>query len=178
MIQLGVPHQYLGLAMGVVTTARNVGGSISSTVYTVILNNQLTNNLGENVGTALAKAGLPLAEIPGVVEALATGDAKSPALASADPAALAAGVLALKLTYVHAFKVIYLVSIAFGVLGTACALFSKNVGEFMTNKVDVKMNTGAHVGLHEVHTGGHVIDHTGIEISQRRSRAAAEHDKV
>jgi hypothetical protein len=73
MIQLAVPHQYLGVAMGLVTTARNVGGSISSTVYTVILTNQLESNLGLNIATALANSGLPIAEIPSVTEAIATG---------------------------------------------------------------------------------------------------------
>lgn len=177
MIQLAVPHQYLGVAMGLVITARNVGGSISSTVYTVILNNQLTEHLGTNVGMALAKAGLPLADIPGVVEALATGNATSPAFATASPTAILAGILALKLTYVHAFKIVYLVSIAFGIVGSLCALFSKNVGEYMTTQVDVKMSAGGHIGLHEAHTGGHVIDHDGKELSEKRA-VPAVHQQV
>lgn len=164
MIQLAVPHQYLGVAMGLVTTSRNVGGSVGSTVYTVILNNQLTSNLGKNVATALATAGVPLAKIPAIAEALATGDQSSPALASVTPEELGAGVLALELTYVHAFKIIFLVSIAFGILGTVCAVFSKNVGEFMTNKVDVELDEAVHVGFHEVHKGGHVLAKDGTDI--------------
>lgn len=176
MIQLGVPHQYLGLAMGVVTTARNVGGSISSTVYTVILNNQLTDNLGTNIATALAKAGLPLADVSSVTGALATGNTTSPVLGLASPAQLGAGALALRLTYVNAFKIVYLVSIAFGVLGSLCAIFSKNVGEFMTGKVDVRINEGVHIGLHEAHTGGHIIDHEGKELSTKRSKVAVRQE--
>lgn len=174
MLQLAVPHQYLGVAMGLVTTTRNVGGTIASTVYTVILSNQLTSNLGINIATALAKAGLPLAEIAGVAEALATGDSTSPALASASPAALSAGILALKLTYVHAFRLIYLISIAFGVLGTICAAFTRNVGEYMINKIDVTLDDGAHFGLHDFHEGGHVINHNGTEIIGKRAKAAAQ----
>ena len=37
MITLNVPHEYIGVAIGLVTTARAVGGSIGTTVYTVIL---------------------------------------------------------------------------------------------------------------------------------------------
>jgi Fungal trichothecene efflux pump (TRI12) len=174
MLQLAVPHQYLGVAMGLVTTTRNVGGTIGSTVYTIILSNQLTTHLGTNIATALAKAGLPLADIAGVTGALATGNSMSPALASASPAALGAGILALKLTYVHSFRLIYLISITFGVLGTICAAFTRNVGEYMTNKIDVTISDGAHFGFHDFHEGGHVINHTGEEIVGSRAKAGAQ----
>jgi hypothetical protein len=164
IIQLSVPHQYIGVAMGIITTSRYVGGSVGSTIYQVILSNQLTDNLGKNVAAALAKAGLPLADIPAVAGALALGDQNSPALANASPAILGEGILALKMTYVDAFKIIYLTSIAFGVLGTICAAFSRNIGEFLTNKVDVEMDL--HLGLHEVHKGGIILDANGNEVTQ------------
>jgi hypothetical protein len=164
MIQLRVPHQYIGVAMGLVTVFRYVGGSVGTTVYEVILTNQLTDNLGKNVATALGEAGLPVADIPAVTEALATGDATSPALALASPAALAAGTIAIKLTYAHAFKIIYLVSIAFGTVGTICAAFTRNVGEYLTNKLDVILDEQVHLGLHDVQKGGHVLDEDGNEI--------------
>ncbi|OCK78235.1 trichothecene efflux pump [Lepidopterella palustris CBS 459.81] len=167
IIQLSIPHQYLGVAMGLITTFRYVGGSIGSTIYEVILSNQLKDNLGKNVATALATAGVPLADIPAVAGAIATGNTTSPALADASPAALGAGILALKLTYVHAFKIIYLVSIAFGVLGTVCAAFTRNVGEFLTDKVDVRLDEAINLGLHEVHKGGHVLNADGTEITPR-----------
>ncbi|GAB7356548.1 hypothetical protein MBLNU459_g7287t1 [Dothideomycetes sp. NU459] len=164
MIQLSVPHQYLGVAMGLVTTFRYVGGSVGSTIYEVILTNQLTSNLGPNIATALAKVGVPLVDIPAIAQALATGNTTSTALVDASPAAIGAGVHALQLTYVHAFKIIFLVSIAFGVLGSVCAAFTRNVGEFLTNKLDVQLDQTIHLGLHEVHEGGHVVDHDGTEI--------------
>ncbi|GAB7356549.1 hypothetical protein MBLNU459_g7287t2 [Dothideomycetes sp. NU459] len=159
-----VPHQYLGVAMGLVTTFRYVGGSVGSTIYEVILTNQLTSNLGPNIATALAKVGVPLVDIPAIAQALATGNTTSTALVDASPAAIGAGVHALQLTYVHAFKIIFLVSIAFGVLGSVCAAFTRNVGEFLTNKLDVQLDQTIHLGLHEVHEGGHVVDHDGTEI--------------
>jgi len=174
MIQLAVPHQYIGVAMGLVTTARNVGGSISTTIYSVILTNRLAATLGVNVATALAKAGVPLADVPAITGALATGNAMSPALADATPLQLYAGIMALKHSYIDAFKIIYLVSIAFGVVGTVCAAFTMNVGHLMTRKIDVQLDAGLHVGLHEVHKGGHVIEHDGTEISRRNKIAMME----
>jgi hypothetical protein len=165
IIQLSVPHQYLGVAMGLITTFRYVGGSVGATIYQTILSNELAANLGKNVATALATAGVPLADIPALAGAIATGNTTSPALAAASPAALGAGVLALKLTYVHAFRIIYLVSIAFGVLGTVCAAFTRNIGEFLTNKVDVRLDEHISLGIHEVHKGGHVLGADGTEIA-------------
>ncbi len=178
MVQLRVPHQYIGVAMGLVTVFRYVGGSVGTTVYQVILTNQLTDNLGVNVATALAEAGLPLASIPAVTEALATGNATSPALALASPAALAAGATAIKLTYADAFKIIYLVSIAFGTVGTICAAFTRNVGEYLTNKLDVILDEQAHLGLHDVQKGGHLLDEDGNEITYETRRTVPSADVV
>jgi hypothetical protein len=167
MVQLNVVHQYIGVAMGIVITARNVGGSVATTIYTVILDNQLKANLGKDIATALAKAGLPLAEVPEVTGALATGNLTNPILATVSPAILWAGGYALRLSYAHAFKVVYLVSIAFRVLAMCCALGTKNFGHLLTKKVDVNLEEGVH--LHTHLATGHIIDHSGNELEKTRS---------
>jgi hypothetical protein len=157
MVVLAVPHEYIGVAIGLITTARSVGGSVATTVYIVILQHDLSKHLGHNLGTALAKAGLPLADIPAVAGALATSNVTSPALELASPAILAAGIQSIKLSYAHAFRLVYLVSIAFGVLGTICAFYALDVKHFMTREVDIKLEEGAHVVSHADNTGGHII---------------------
>jgi hypothetical protein len=146
-----------------VTTARNVGGSVATTIYTTILTNELGKRLGVDIATALAKAGLPLAQIPGVTEAIATGNLTSPALAGVSLEILGTGAYGLKIAYSNSFKIVYLVSIAFGVIGAICAMWTQNMGKFMTNKVDVRLDEGAHIKTHG-DTGGHVINHEGEEI--------------
>ncbi|KAI9743687.1 MAG: hypothetical protein M1818_003003 [Claussenomyces sp. TS43310] len=166
MVQLHVPHQYLGVAMGLVTTARNVGGSVSTTIYTVILQNDLTSHLAKFIATALVTAGLPLADVPAVTGALATANTTSPALALASPQALEAGIYAVKMGYTHAFKLVYYVSIAFGALGIVCAAFTLDIGHLMTSQVDVLLHEGAHIKTRdEGVSGGHIITHTGEEKS-------------
>jgi hypothetical protein len=166
IIQLTVPHQYVGIAMGIVITARNVGGSVATTIYSTILTNELGKKLGPYIATALAKAGLPLAQIPAVTGAIATSNAI--ALAEVPPAILGAGAYALKIAYCDSFKVVYLVSIAFGVIGIVCAGFTMNVGQFMTDKVDVRLDEGAHLQTHG-NTGGHIINHDGEDITDKRA---------
>lgn len=85
-------------------------------------------------------------------------------------AALAAGALAIKLTYSHAFRIIYLVSIAFGMVGTLCAALTRNVGEYLTNKIDVNQDEHAHLELHDVQKGGHLLDEDGNEIIAYHTR--------
>jgi hypothetical protein len=169
MVQLNIPHQYIGVAMGLVITARNVGGSIATTVYTVVLSNNLKSHLGLNIATALAKAGLPLADIPAVTEALATQNVTSPAFGLANLAQLEAGIYAVKVSYADAFRLVYLVSIAFGGLGILCAFWTKNFGYLMTRQVDVILEEGAHLSTHLELKGGHVIDHDGTELKREIS---------
>jgi hypothetical protein len=67
MLTLNVPHEYIGVAIGLVTTARAVSGSVGITVYTVILEHEITANLAGNLGKALLLARLPLNDVPAVV---------------------------------------------------------------------------------------------------------------
>ena len=165
MIQLNVPHQFIGVAMGIVITTRNVGGAIATTIYITILSNYLTAHLGVNIAEALVKAGLPVADVPAVTYALATGNATSPALGLASPAALGAGILALKNSYIGAFRLVFLVSITFGVVGTACAMGTRNFGDKMTRKLDVVLDQGLHLHNHTDETAGHIIAHDGKELN-------------
>ena len=156
--QLSVQHKYIGVAMGLLTTFRYVGGSIGTTLYGANLNNELGEHLGPNVAKALANAGTSPADIPAIVAALAAGETTSPALANASPAALAAATLALQDTYSNTFELVFLVSIAFGVFGIVCAAFSKNIGEFLTDELDEKLDHTVHLRNRDVGQGRDVME--------------------
>jgi len=162
MAQLGVAHEFIGIASLMLVTARQVGGSVATTVYTTILQNDIKDNGAKRIATAVAKGGLPLADILPVVTDLLAGDETSPTLLSAlqtHPQAILAGISALKEAYSHAFRIVYLVSIAFGTLGTLCAAFSLNVDRLLTRHVDVTLDEGAHLRTVEGDRKGHVIHH-------------------
>ena len=160
MVQVGVKHEYIGIASGVIVTARSLGGAVATTIYVTILQNKITSSLGPDVGIPLAEHGVPLASIPAVIEALATGDLTSPALASLSPTALLAAVAGLKQAYVTSFKLVYLVSIAFGVVGTVIVCFAKNIDSLMTETVDIKVEEGAHIKVVSDTGEGHIIHNT------------------
>lgn len=162
MAQLGVEHQYIGVAMALINCSRSVGGSVATTIYVSILKNKVTTFLPTYLGGALLKAGLPLAKLPGVAAALATGNLTSPALVGVSPTILEAGAYGIKLAYARAFRIVYLVGITFGVLGLICSCFSVNVRHLMTDQLDMKMEEGAHVRGHADNTGGYIIKHHEI----------------
>jgi len=158
IVQLVVAHEYIGVATALVTTARSVGGSVATAIYTSILKNKLPTFIPKYMALPLAMAGVPPASLPAVIGALATGEGLE-ALATLTPAQLEVGIYGLKQSYAHSFRIVYLVTIAFGVLGTLAVCFTANVDQFMTRKVDIKLEEGVHVHG-QVDTGkGHIIVH-------------------
>jgi len=158
IVQLVVAHEYIGVATALVTTARSVGGSVATAIYTSILKNKLPTFIPKYMALPLAMAGVPPASLPAVIGALSTGQGLE-ALATLTPAQLEVGIYGLKESYAHSFRIVYLVTIAFGVLGTIAVSFTANVDQFMTRKVDIKLEEGVHVHG-QVDTGkGHIIRH-------------------
>jgi hypothetical protein len=156
MVQLAVEHEYIGIATALAVTARNVGGSVGQVIYVSIFTEKIKANIVKYVAYPLAAAGVAPSLIPTVVEAL-TGAAPASALAQLTPTQLGIGVGGVKNAFVHSLRVVYLVSIAFGVVGTVVALFSKNVDEYMTNKVDIRLDEGAKLKAVTDTGEGHII---------------------
>ena len=93
------------------------------------------------VGTALVKAGLPLAEVPALIGALlaqnTTAVGEIPGLT---PSILLAGEGALQDSYVEGFKRVYLVSIAFGGAAVLASLFLGDIKKYMVGRVAVDIH--------------------------------------
>jgi hypothetical protein len=158
MIQLGVPHEYMGVGTAMAITARSIGGSVGTTVYTSILENRLVHYIPTDIGIPLAKAGAAREAIPHIIEALLSGNTTT--LKHLTPEVLTAGSAGLKQAFAHSFRIVYLVTLAFGVTGTICVAFSRNVDDQMTKKVDIKLEEGAHIVGHGDTGGGHIIKHS------------------
>lgn len=145
IVQLGVAHEYLGIATALLVTSRAVGGSVTTTLYSALLSNYVSTHLGPDVATALAHNGVAISQLPAVTEAIAEGSLTSPALVNISNTAIAAGLYASKVCFGEGFRLIYLVSITFGVLGLICAVFVNDVDHLMTNEVDIELREGAHI---------------------------------
>ena len=156
-VQVSVPHEFIGIATGVTICARSLGGAVGTAVYTTILSNRLTTNLTPDVAVPLIKAGVSVNTIPAVLGALLGGEASSPALAALTPTQLMTAAMGIKNAYAGAFRVVYLSTIAFGVIGLVTVSFVANIDHLLTKKVDIKLEEGAIVHGHTDTGEGHII---------------------
>jgi len=169
MIQLEVTHEYLGIATSFAITARNLGVAVCQVIYVSIFTYHLTYYTKKLLVIPLTIAGVPSASLEGAVLAL-TGAGPKSGLAGLTPAQIETGIHGVKDAYSHALRIVFLSSIAFGVLGTVAVSFCRSVHHLMTSKIDIKLDEGAKfVGVTD--TGeGHVIRAEEIETHRHRRR--------
>ena len=139
MIQLGVPHEFIGVATGLAITMRSVGGSVATTIYSTVLSSRFKSYLVTDAAGPLAAAGVNPESVGPIIAALLSGSAHDPVLAGLSPEVLGLAAQGIKEAFAHSLRIVYLVSIAFGVIGTICVSFSKNVDHLMTKKIEVRL---------------------------------------
>lgn len=143
ILQLSVSSKDLGVATATCNAMRSVGGSVATAVYSTILINQVTKNTAQVAGTLILDGVAPT-DLPTVLGALALGDLRSPALTSLPADTLTDAIYAQKVAWSGAFRMVYLVSIAFGSIAVICAACSRDASRLISNKVDVQLK-GAYV---------------------------------
>ena len=117
-----------GIAVGLAGTFRLLGGAIATAIYTAIL----TNRYGEVIVQKLGDVATDFHLSEATEQALLIASAKNtPAAYATVPgitdSIIAATEMAVKLSYVQGFKLVYLVSIGFGGLAVICAFCTKNI---------------------------------------------------
>lgn len=174
MVQLSVEHQYIGIVTALAVTARNVGGSVGQVIYISIFTDRLNAGFVKYVVNPLLAAGVSPTIIESVVGAL-SGTAPVSALEKLTPTQLGIGIDGVKDAFVHSLRTVYLASIAFGVVGTVVVCFCKNVDEYMTDKVDIRLDEGAKLKA-DIDTGeGYIIPVMEQELHRGHLRNHGEH---
>lgn len=143
MIQLGVPDEYIGMATSVNIMFLGLGGSVGTTIYTSILINYETAHLPVQVAKAALAQGLPKTSLEQLLLVISSGDAsisQVEAIPGISLPILNAAIKAAKQVSVTAFKRVYLVSIAFGAIGTIASLFTLDLNEMMTSHVATQID--------------------------------------
>lgn len=109
------------------STFRLLGGSIASAIYTATINSEFAEKLPGQVAKAVKPLGFDMTDIQSLIEAAATNTAKAYAkVPGITPEVVEASTMAVKQSYVDAFKVCFLVAVAFGIFGSMCALLSRS----------------------------------------------------
>ncbi|KIW14512.1 hypothetical protein PV08_07296 [Exophiala spinifera] len=115
MLQFGASDKHIGLATGLMGSTTAIGGAIALAIYSSIIRDTTASDLAPSVAAAVTKAGLPLAEVQNFLPAFLSHNSTAlEAVTGVTPIILAAADEASKDVYSQAFKLVYLVTIAFG----------------------------------------------------------------
>jgi hypothetical protein len=135
------PDEVIATVTAITLSIRLIGGSIGYAIYFNVLQNKLTAILPATVGIAAIKAGLPPSELTAFVTDLVAKNATAIAgLKGVTPAVLQAAEAAVNASYVQGFKLIYLVSIAFGGAAIIASVFLGDIRKYMVDRVAVDIH--------------------------------------
>lgn len=151
-------QQELGIACGIGAAIRNIVIAVISVAYGTAFTNGMETKVPAIVGQALTRAGLPESSVPAFLQALSIG---TPAALANVPGISAtitgAGLAAYKVAVTKVFRVVYLVTITFSVLGVIISFFTANVEDLLNMKVAAQLHTGEGEELVAVKTREDVV---------------------
>ncbi|KAF2733303.1 MFS general substrate transporter [Polyplosphaeria fusca] len=143
MVSLGLDDQAdIGVAVGLISTFRLIGGAVATSIYVSIYTSRYADRIAPTLQRMVQDTGFT-GSFSALLKATATntaaGYAKVPGI---NPETIQASQLAVKVAYVGAFKIVYLVAIAFGVCAIASALSSRSVSKSKkSNEQAVRLET-------------------------------------
>ena len=135
------PDEVIATVTAITLSIRLIGGSIGYAIYFNVFQNKLTAIIPTNVGIAAIKAGLPPAELTAFITALvAKNETAIAQLKGITPQVLLAAETAVNASYIEGFKLIYLVSIAFGGAAIIASMFVGDIKKYMVDRVAVDIH--------------------------------------
>ena len=135
------PDEVIATVTAITLSIRLIGGSIGYAIYFNVFENKLTDVLPTTVGIAVAKAGLPITEIPAFITALVAQNLTAVSqIKGITPQILLSAQAAVTESYVQGFRMIYLVSIAFGGAAIISSVFLGDIRKYMVDRVAVDIH--------------------------------------
>lgn len=133
--------EHSGVANGLASTFRLMGGAVATAIYSAILSNRFASELPGQIATVVQATGFSSANVSKLLSAAALDTASAyRSVPGITPEVVAGAQQAVKLSYVQAFKLVYLVALAFGGLAIISAFFTKSIPkEKKTMRRAVKM---------------------------------------
>lgn len=135
-------QQNIGQAAGLAGSARSAISSVATAIYTTVLADRQAQTIGSQIPSALTKAGVTEANVESYMQAVTEGAGVDTlkAIPGVTDEVVATVSRAYQFAYADAFRTVFYVSIAFGVLGIIFACLTPNVDKLLTNKVAVRLN--------------------------------------
>ncbi|KAK3703014.1 hypothetical protein LTR37_014744 [Vermiconidia calcicola] len=129
MISMGIDNQVdIGLANGLASTFRLMGGAVATAIYSAILANTFADRLPLKMQSVIRANDVPASMVPNLLAAAGLNTAEAyEAVPGLTPEIIAASQMAVKFAYVDAFKLVYLVALAFGGIAIVAASFTLTI---------------------------------------------------
>ncbi|TKA34670.1 hypothetical protein B0A54_13814 [Friedmanniomyces endolithicus] len=144
LIQFTAPHAYLSTATGLGFSARAIGGAFGSAVLDAIINGKLKSTLAPQVAAAAVSGGLPVASVPALLGAMATGEGLNATnIPGLTVEVLGAAADASHWAYAHAYRLAWWSVFPFVVIALISVVCLKGVKELMTERVEATVETVA-----------------------------------
>lgn len=153
---LFVPQEELGVSAGLIGTFRSAGGSVGNAIFSTILNSLINKKLAPNIANAAIANGFSSSNLTALIPAVIENAVGVPFAFAKVPGAtadvIAATSQAFKDTYADAFRIVFLSTIPFGIIGLVAAWFVKDPSHLLNN----------HIAIHqekEVLSGKKLVEH-------------------
>jgi hypothetical protein len=136
-VQLSTPHHLIATATAVTTSARAVGATVFTSIYSAAFGDEIGAKLPAGIAEAASKAGLAADRIPAFIGALLTKDYDAlSAIPGVNSAMIEAANEAVKQAYADSVRVVYYIAIAFGVVACVACFFLDDLRATMNYRVD------------------------------------------
>lgn len=137
---LALPSEDIGAALGALGSIRSGGAAVATAIYVTILNNKLTKFIPQYVAPAAINAGLPETSLTDLFTALTAGDFST--VPGISPSIIAAVGAANAQAAAKSFQYVWCAVVAFAVVAVIAACLTVNYGEYLTDTVERKLQTG------------------------------------
>ncbi|KAH8593865.1 major facilitator superfamily transporter [Bisporella sp. PMI_857] len=171
MASLHIPHSMLGLAIGLLGTARGSGAAVGSAIFYTVFNTRFEHYVGSEVVQVALRNGLSPADLPKIIPGAITYNLDIPhsleGINGMTPAIKEQLRVAVRSAYGHSFKMVFYVTIPFTVVALLCGFLVKDVTVYMTNHTQFRMSKSI--------TTHHKEDDNGERGKEDSSAASARH---
>lgn len=136
-VQLSTPHHLIATATAVTTSARAVGATVFTAIFSTAFSSRLGVKLPADIGSAVIKAGLAADHVPALIGALTTEDTGAlSAIPGVTSTIIDTAMISMKQAYADSLRIVYFIAVPFGVVACLACFFLDDPAETMNYRVD------------------------------------------
>ncbi|KEF62550.1 uncharacterized protein A1O9_00523 [Exophiala aquamarina CBS 119918] len=135
--QLATPHRLIATATACTTSSRAVAAGIFTAIFAATFNSRMSSNLPKYIARTAEAAGLPTDSIPEFTQALISNNSTAlRGIPGVGPEVVALATQAIKQATADSVRIVFIIAVPFGVLGTIVSLFLGDLKKTMNYRVD------------------------------------------